>query len=685
MKEERIRVGDVSLREYQLNTVVVGTGAAGYNCADRLYSYGQKDIAIVTEGVNRGTSRNTGSDKQTYYKLTLSGNDSDSVREMAQTLFEGQCVDGDIALCEAALSVQGFLHLVELGVPFPRNRWGEYIGYKTDHDPRRRATSVGPYTSRMMTECLQKSVESKDIPVFDGFLAVAILSDGETCGGLLCLDCKNAENPADRYVAFKCKNVVWATGGPAGMYRDSVYPLGHLGATGTAFAAGARGKNLTEWQYGLASVRPRWNVSGTYMQVLPRFISTESDGSDEREFLNDFFSDKGQLLTNVFLKGYQWPFDVRKVEKGSSIIDILVYLEQKKGRKVYLDFRTNPCCGEEGFDAARLSSKPGSCAELSGGRPESGAELADGELDFRLLSEEAYDYLNRAGACFGTPIERLRHMNQPAVDFYLDKGVDLSRELLEIALCAQHNNGGLAIDAWWQTSVKGLFAAGEAAASHGVYRPGGSALNAGQVGSTRAAQYIAARGQGDADEIVYENSLKKTLQECRQLEAPAEANSVYNIQRLWDEAAMDMSTFGAAIRSRQGIEGLLQRVRQRRTELPETARIASPSQFPQLFRLRDMLLCQQVYLEAMLNYLTEGGDSRGSALYTNPEGIHPHGQLPEEFTYRLEQEGGSGRIQEVLWNGQDCEFFWRSPRPIPEDDDFFENVWREYRQTGNVY
>ncbi len=652
MREGRIRVGDVSLREYQLNTVVVGTGAAGYNCADRLYSYGQKDIAIVTEGINRGTSRNTGSDKQTYYKLTLSGGDPDSVREMAQTLFEGQCVDGDIALCEAALSVQGFLHLVELGVPFPRNRWGEYIGYKTDHDPRRRATSVGPYTSRRMTECLQKSVESKDIPVFDGFLAVAILSDGETCGGLLCLDCKNAENPEDRYVAFKCKNIVWATGGPAGMYHDSVYPLGHLGATGTAFAAGARGKNLTEWQYGLASVRPRWNMSGTYMQVLPRFISTESDGSDEREFLNDFFDDRGQLLTNVFLKGYQWPFDVRKVEKGSSIIDILVYLEQKKGRKVYLDFRTNPCCGE---------------------------------LDFGLLSEEAYDYLNRAGACFGTPIERLCHMNQPAVDFYLDKGVDLSKEPLEIALCAQHNNGGLAIDAWWQTNVKGLFAAGEAAASHGVYRPGGSALNAGQVGSARAAQYIAARGQGEADEAVYGSSLEKALQECRQLEAPAEANAPYNIQRLWDEAAMDMSTFGAAIRSRQGIEGLLQRVRRRRAEFPEAVRIVSSSQLPQLFRLRDMLLCQQVYLEAMLNYLTEGGDSRGSALYTNPEGIHPHSQLPEEFTYRLEREGGSGRIQEVLWNGQECEFFWRSPRPIPKDDDFFENVWREYRQTGNIY
>ena len=30
------------------------------------------------------------------------------------------------------------------------------------------------------------------------------------------------------------------------------------------------------------------------------------------------------------------------------------------------------------------------------------------------------------------------------------------------------------------------------------------------------------------------------------------------------------------------------------------------------------------------------------------------------------------------------DFRWRPRRPIPEDDDFFENVWREFREHGNV-
>ena len=69
------------------HTIIVGTGAAGYAATDCLYRYGVTDIAIVTEGRTMGTSRNTGSDKQTYYKLTLCGEQQDSVRDMAKTLF----------------------------------------------------------------------------------------------------------------------------------------------------------------------------------------------------------------------------------------------------------------------------------------------------------------------------------------------------------------------------------------------------------------------------------------------------------------------------------------------------------------------------------------------------------------------------------------------------------------------
>ena len=166
------------------------------------------------------------------------------------------------------------------------------------------ATEMSPANREQMTECLEAAVQAKGVPMLDKTQVIKILTDGGTVCGLLCLNTA-AQDAADHFTLIRCKNVIWATGGPAGMYADSVYPFSQYGATGLALEAGAKGKNLTEWQYGLASVALRWNVSGTYMQVLPRVYSTAADGSDEREFLMDFFSDVHDMLSNLFLKGYQ--------------------------------------------------------------------------------------------------------------------------------------------------------------------------------------------------------------------------------------------------------------------------------------------------------------------------------------------------------------------------------------------
>ncbi|MDR7813136.1 MAG: FAD-binding protein [Lacrimispora sp.] len=641
---------------YQMNTVVVGTGAAGFNAADQLWALGQKDIAIVTDHVGAGTSRNTGSDKQTYYKLTLCGNDPDSVGDMAETLFSGQCMDGDIALCEASLSARCFLKLVNLGVNFPQNRWGEFVGYKTDHDPRCRATSVGPYTSKQMTECLEQAVREKNIKIFDRMQVIKILSDGERVYGLLCLDLSCPDDEERRFVLFSCKNIVFATGGPAGMYADSVYPAGHYGSSGLAFEAGAKGKNLTEWQYGIASIHPRWNVSGTYMQALPRFFSTDESGNDEREFLSDFFENRDAMLSSIFLKGYQWPFDVRKLSGGSSIIDILVYIERSRGRRIFLDFRENP--GKE-------------------------------PVNFENLDQEAFEYLNRAGACYGTPIERLSHMNMPAVEFYLGRGVDLRTEPLEIAVCAQHNNGGLAADAWWHTDVEGLFAAGEVCGSHGVYRPGGSALNSGQVGSSRAAQYIAARRQGEPDNTgeSFKEIAGKAVYDAEKMvsQVTGKKEGRIAVRELWNRAAVRMSRFGAAIRNPEKIELAIKEVQEELSHLGDFAWVEDGKELWRAFRLRDMLISQFVYLSAMKDYVDHQGRSRGSALYTDLSGQKPDPRLPEEFTFCLDDGGSADLIQEVSYRNGKAQFEWRKVRTIPEDDNFFENVWRQFRENQNIY
>ena len=299
MKKTTITIDGIDIPVIAVDTAVVGSGCAGFNAADWLYDLGRRDIVIITEGIKMGTSRNTGSDKQTYYKLSLASDGDDSVAQMAQTLFDGEGVHGDIALAEAAGSVKSFMKLVLLGVPFPKNEYGEYVGYKTDHDPRQRATSAGPLTSKYMTEALERSVLKKGITILDRVTAVQILTNNGRVEGLLCLDEKLLHTPCRGLCIVRAPHVILATGGPAGCYYTSVYPESQTGMSGMALEAGAKAANLQEWQYGLASIKFRWNVSGTYQQVLPKYISVDENGV-EREFLLDYFDDPYEALNMVF-------------------------------------------------------------------------------------------------------------------------------------------------------------------------------------------------------------------------------------------------------------------------------------------------------------------------------------------------------------------------------------------------
>lgn len=630
-----------SLDTYSVETVVVGSGAAGYNTSDSLLKLGYKNVVLLSENLQFGTSRNTGSDKQTYYKLSLCGGDSDSVRSMAEDFFSGGAVDGDLALAEAAGSAPSFLKLASLGVPFPVTRYGEYVGYKTDHDPRKRATSAGPYTSRFMTEALEASLKEQGATLLDGYQVVRILHEEDEVRGVLCLRSEDQQ-----FCILWCRNLVWATGGPAVMYANSVYPVTQFGASGLAFEAGCMGRNLTEWQYGMASLKPRWNVSGTYMQVLPCFYSIDEEGQ-RHDFLLSQFEDPYEMLSWVFLKGYQWPFDVRKIESGSSIIDLLVYQELEKGRRVYLDYRQNPL--EE-------------------------------ELNFDLLQEEAALYLQQSGATFGLPIDRLKVMNAPAYEFYLDHGVDLAKEPLEISLCAQHNNGGLAVDVWWQTNVKGMFAVGEAAGTHGVYRPGGSALNAGQVGSVRAATYIQKKCHDPQWKA--KPSCASQVQEILAL-AEEGVGPTDTASPLYRKVRSQMSLYASLIREEGAIRTLYEEVL---TSLEQfsTFKVSSKAQLGFLFRLRDCLLSQSVYLYAMGEYLQADGLSRGSSLYLQEDGKHLHPLLPAKFSSRLAEDDSLEKIMEVVFKNGKREAMWRKRRPLPEEDAFFETVWKTYREHGNV-
>jgi succinate dehydrogenase/fumarate reductase flavoprotein subunit len=653
MEKSTLKIGkhaDVSVT--RVHSLVIGSGAAGLNAAVQLRNQGIEDVLIVSEGLKMGTSINTGSDKQTYYKSAMCGNDLDAPLAMAKNFFMPGSMHGDLALIEAAVSARGFLNLVNLGVKFPQDAFGQFIGYKTDHDPAQRGTSVGPYTSRDMCRALIAEVKRRKIPLQERVNVVSLLTTGDgkakrACGAL-------ALNAKGELVAFAADNVVFAVGGPGGLYKTSVYPVVHTGAIGIALKAGATAQGLPEAQYGLASTKFRWNVSGTYMQVVPKFVSTDADGkSNPREFMRDYFPNGGKMNSKVFLKGYQWPFDSKKIIGGSSIVDILVYIETAlNGRRVFLDYRENPQ-----------------------------------DFDFKALDEEAYSYLENSKAFQKTPIARLEHMNPGAIGLYKDHGIDITTEPLEVAVCAQHNNGGLAGNSWWEsTNIKHLFPVGEVNGSHGVARPGGSALNSGQVGSIRAAEFIGnCYAESDLKMSDFNKAVKAEFKQVTGfLKRCEKSDDSWRLARA--ELQERMSKAGAHIRS---LDGLKQAVKEARAQVEafeaHGCKASNVVERVQAMRNRQLCFAHWIYLAATLHHVKSGVGSRGSAMVRDAAGQRAHKQLDKsEWSFLPENEAFRVKVQETVVADDKIRNRWVKCRPIPESDLWFETAWADYR-AGAIY
>ena len=670
-----------TINVHHVNTVIVGAGAAGMNCAVHLYEFmsqkgvpnPEEKIAVVTAGIGLGASRMSGSDKQTYYKIGTSPDVPDSAEEHAKTLTAAGCCHGDLALAEAIGSLREFYHLVRVGVPFPTDSMGTFIGYKTDNDPFERATSAGPKTSRFMSQCLQKQLESYGVPIHDQQEVAHLLTLGsgksKRIVGVVTVDKKKLTESSYAINVFFGSNIVLAAGGPGELYRASVYPKGQVGIHGLAFKAGLVAENLTESQLGLASIKFRWNVSGTYMQAIPRVFSTDAHGGDQREFLADFFPSMSKMATSIFLKGYQWPFDPQRIENSqSSLIDILVFSETQKGRRVFMDFLHNPI-GNPAF-----------------------SRMKDFHLDD--LEPEAYNYLKKAGALQSTPIERLFAMNPPAVEIYNENGIDLYCEPLEIAVCAQHNNGGFAVDKWWQSNIPHTFVIGEMAGTHGVKRPGGSALNAGQVGGLRAAEYIVNVYGSDLPDYSKEQSeidgqltdLINKLAIYKSAAGLACEEVIEQIQSRMTESAGHIRELNDARKALREAVKLYKDIQQRGFNSQNAQGLVRAIQAEHL------ALSSVAYLKAIVELLEQGSGSRGSHLVLAEDGIQIHPDIINKATgcaleFKPENKALRDSILQIEYDDSSPDLFrcrTVKPRSIPAARKAFEPAWQDYRE-GIIY
>jgi succinate dehydrogenase / fumarate reductase flavoprotein subunit len=652
---ESIKVGGYVLPVQRSEALVLGSGAAGLRAAVEMKRR-NVDVVIASQSAFGGTSACSGSDKQTLHTANSAGR-GDDFRALADALAAGGAMDEDTAYVEAVGSVRALASLQFMGLPLPQDRLGGVLRYQTDHDEVGRATSCGPRTSRLMVQVLTREAIHLGIPIFNHTTAVRLLvASGEkrrVIGALaIAPKRRTTENPYG-LTAFLSDSVVIATGGPGELYRDSVYPRHCFGALGLALEAGIEAVNLTESQFGISTPRNNfpWNLSGTYVQCMPYIFSRDTRGN-EHNFLTDYYRTTQELASNIFRKGYQWPFHAtRMLEFGSSLLDLAVFRESQAARKVFMDFNRNPL------------PVPG-----------------DTEFSLDRLDDDVRAYLANSGALLAEPIDRLRKMNPLSIELYKRYKYDITRDPLEFAINNQHMNGGLAVDTWGATNLEGCYAVGESAGTHGVTRPGGAALNAGQVFGTRCAENVAARRKPPAkvaaEKLHIEEAVANTL---RSLQANSTLKAVAiqkDVQdRMSDHAAI-LCNVADVMAAADAARGLNERIRQ------EGIAFDGANEALRALQWRQSAIASEAILTALAFYLERGGGSRGARTVCSPSGDRvPQARSGPLESFRFIPERDEDRDEQIYVRLEGDIFVCETRRIRRRDRDyrpFFERDWPDY-------
>ncbi|MBB2841389.1 UNVERIFIED_ORG: succinate dehydrogenase/fumarate reductase flavoprotein subunit [Rhizobium etli] len=657
------RLAGVEVPIYRAGCVIVGSGAAGLRAAVELKRRGD-DVVIVSQSAWGGTSACSGSDKQTLHTANTA-DQGDNYRAMARAIRSGGAMDEDTAYVEAVGSSRMMASLQFLGLPLPQDPLGGTLRYQTDHDEVGRATSCGPRTSRLMVKVLAEEALRLDVPFYNQTTAVKILTEGEggdhRIAGILAMRAgdRTQENPLG-IALFVSGVIVLAAGGPGELYRDSVYPNGCFGSLGLALEAGVELVNLTESQFGIGTRREGfpWNLSGTYVQAVPHIYSVDGEGV-EHHFLAGYYRSTQELASNIFRKGYQWPFHAtRMLDFGSSLVDLAISRETAAGRRVFMDFNRNPL-------------------------------PVPGDLPFSLerLGEDVRLYLGKAGADQQMPIDRLKHMNPLAIELYRRYKIDIAAEPLEFAVNNQHMNGGIMVDTWGRSNLAGCYAVGEAAGTHGVTRPGGAALNAGQVFGTRVAEHIGASGRAKRAASV-------------SIPAAAEAGIADLLTALRAESALTVKAIRSAVQARmsekagiicdqESVAQALIEARKLNAEIRASGvAYGRAAEAVRGVQWRHMALASEAVLSALDFFIRNGGGSRGARAICDADGeslpLASSGPL-EDYRFRRERETHRNEQIVVRLEADEIRLSTRPNRKLDENENsFFERDWPAWL-TGGIY
>jgi fumarate reductase (CoM/CoB) subunit A len=403
-------------REISTDVLVVGSGAAALRAMLEASSAGA-DVLVVIKGEFRksGATFHSLAEVGAFNVPDNSGGDGDTPDVFVADILKAAQGMSDPALGRilAEEAEDALRYLEGFGVPFEKKEDG-YLVFQACFSTRARSHVIQDHF-KPIVRALGTEASRRGIKVLDNLMIVDLIVRGGVCVGAYGLDGEGEP------VVIRAKATIFTTGGASQLFATNLYPSDITGdGYAMAHRAGAQLANMEFMQAGISLIHPFVNLFGNYLWDGHPNLTDR----DAKPFLADYLPDGLTPHSVIDEKQRHFPFSSSDI---SRYIEISVQKAINEGR----------------------------------GAEEGGVYLDFLDTDFeRLLSDESRSFAR---------------MWKLTYAWYQARGVDLYKEKVQIACSAHAINGGILIDGDAQSSLPGLYAAGEVAAGpHGADRLGGN-------------------------------------------------------------------------------------------------------------------------------------------------------------------------------------------------------------------
>jgi succinate dehydrogenase / fumarate reductase flavoprotein subunit len=425
---------------HECDVLVVGAGGAGLRAAIEAHALGARTAivcksllgkahTVMAEGGIAAAMGNVWPEDnwQVHFRDTMRGGKLLNNWRMAQI--------------HAQESPDRVLELEEWGALFDRTKDGRILQRDFGGHRYARLAHVGDRTGLEMIRTLQQHAVARGIDVFMECTIQRLLLDGDRVSGAV-----GYWRESGRFIVFKARSIVLATGGIGKIYKITSNSWEYTG-DGISLALQA-GADLIDME--MVQFHPTGMV---WPPSVRGILVTESVRGD------------GGTLKNIAGERFMFNYvpDFFRAETADNAQEADAWYEDKRNNR-----RTPDLLPRD--EVARAIN-----AEVKAGR---GTEHGGVFLD--IASRRPADYIRKR-------LPSMYHQFKELAD------VDITREPMEVGPTCHYMMGGVRVDAdTTATNVPGLFAAGEVAAGlHGANRLGGNSLSDLLVFGRRSGQYAA--------------------------------------------------------------------------------------------------------------------------------------------------------------------------------------------------